>query len=156
MNINLTLIGQSLAFFAFVWFCMKFVWPPVTRAMEERKERIASGLQDADRAVKDLELAQEKAKHTLHDAKTQAAELIEQANRRANQLIEEAKVLAREEGERLKKAAHSEIELEVNRAREKLRAQLVMLSVAGAEKILGMAVDQRVHADMLEKLASEL
>lgn len=156
MNINLTLIGQSIAFLAFVWFCMKYVWPPVIGAMRERQERIAEGLRDADRAAKDLELAQDKSVEALREAKTQAAELIEQANKRANQMVEEAKQLARDEGERLKAAAQAEIQQEINRARESLRAQVAALSLAGAEKILGASIDQNAHADMLDKLASEL
>lgn len=156
MNINLTLIGQSIAFLAFVWFCMKYVWPPVIGAMRERQERIAEGLRDAERAAKDLELAQDKSVEALREAKTQAAELIEQANKRANQMVEEAKQLARDEGERLKAAAQAEIQQEINRARESLRAQVAALSLAGAEKILGASIDQSAHADMLDKLASEL
>jgi F-type H+-transporting ATPase subunit b len=156
VNINLTLIGQSIAFLAFVWFCMKYVWPPVIGAMRERQERIAAGLRDAERASKDLELAQDRSVEALREAKAQAAELIEQANKRANQMIEEAKQLAREEGERLKTAAQAEIEQEINRARESLRSQVAVLSLAGAEKILGVSVDHKAHADMLDKLAAEL
>ena len=156
MNINATLIGQAIAFAIFVWFCMKFVWPPLIAAMREREEKIAGGLQQADQAEKDLELAKEKAMETLREAKAHAAELIEQANKRASQLVEEAKEQARAEGDRLKAAAQSEVEQEVSRAKEALRAQVSVLSVAGAEKILGTSVDANAHSKMLDDLASEL
>lgn len=156
MNINATIIGQAIAFAIFVWFCMKFVWPPLIAAMRERQEKIASGLQQADQAEKDLELAKEKAAETLREAKAHAAELIEQANKRASQLVEEAKDQARAEGDRLKAAAQGEVEQEINRAKEALRAQVSALSVSGAEKILGSSVDAEAHSKMLEQLASEL
>ena len=156
MDINATILGQCIAFAIFVWFCLKFVWPPLITAMRERSDKIAHGLQSADQAEKDLELAKVRAAETLREAKQQAAALIEQANKRASQLVEEAKDQARTEGERLKAAAQAEVEQEVNRAKETLRAQVSVLSIAGAEKILGTAVDQGAHNAMLEQLASEL
>lgn len=156
MNINLTLLGQMIAFAIFVWFCMKFVWPPLINAMQERQKKIAEGLQEADRAAKDLELAQKKATDTLREAKEQAAQLIEQANKRASQLIEEAKEQARAEGDRLKTAAQADIEQEVQRAKEQLRAQVAALSLLGAEKILQTSVNQDAHGKMLEQLAAQL
>ncbi len=156
MDINATILGQVVAFAIFVWFCMKFVWPPLITAMRERSDKIATGLQAVDQAEKDLELAKDKAADTLREAKQQAAALIEQANKRASQLVEEAKDQARSEGERLKAAAQAEIDQELNRAKEALRAQVSALSIAGAEKILGTAVDQSAHNAMLEQLASEL
>jgi len=156
VNINLTLIGQSITFLIFVWFCMKFVWPVIRNAMDERQKRIDDGLSAAERAHRDLELAQDKVSHQLKDAKVEAASIIEQANRRAAQIIDEAKEKAREEGVRLKAAAQSEIEQEVNRAREQLRAQVGALVVAGAERILGRAVDESAHRDIVDKLAQEL
>ncbi len=156
MNINLTLIGQSITFLIFVWFCMKFIWPAIRDAMETRQKQIEEGLAAAERASKDLELAQEKATGQLKEAKQEAAGIIEQANRRANQIIEEAKEKAREEGERLKAAAQAEIDQEINRAREELRAQLGGLVVTGVERILGEQVDMDRHKAMVDKLASEL
>ena len=156
MDINATILGQSIAFAVFVFFCLKFVWPPLINAMRERSEKIAQGLQAADQAEQDLELAKEKAAETLREAKQQAAALIEQANKRANQLVEEAKDQARAEGERLKAAAQAEVEQELNRAKEALRGQVAVLSIAGAEKILGTAVDQGAHNGMPEQLASDL
>lgn len=156
MNINMTLLGQMISFAIFVWFCMKYVWPPLINAMQERQKKIAEGLQEADRAAKDLELAQKKATDLLREAKEQAAQLIEQANKRANQLIEESKDQARVEGDRLKTTAQADIEQEVQRAKEILRAQVAALSLLGAEKILQTSVNQEAHGKMLEQLASEL
>ena len=156
MNINLTLIGQMIAFAMFVWFCMKYVWPPVITAMQERQKRMAEGLQNADRAQHDLDLAKQKAAETIREAKQQAAELIEQANKRAGQLIDQAKNQARTEGDRIKTAAQAEIEQEVQRAKEQLRGQVSALAVAGAQQILQRTIDSNAHADLLSKLASEL
>lgn len=156
MNLNLTLIGQAISFAIFVWFCMKYVWPPVIAALEERSKKIADGLEAANRASRDLELAQEKATQTLRESKGQAAEIIEQANKRANQIIDEAKEQALTEGQRLRTAAQSEIEQDVMRAKEALRAQVSVLAVTGAEKILGAIVDEKAHSELVEKLAQEL
>ena len=156
MNINLTLIGQMLAFVCFVVFCMKFVWPPIIAAMREREAKIADGLAAADRASHDLELAQEKAVERLKEAKVEAAGIVDAANKRGNQLVEEAKQAALVEAERVKTAAQAEIEQETNRAREQLRGQVAALSLAGAEKVLGAAIDQKAHADLVDKLAAEL
>ena len=156
MNINLTLIGQMLAFVCFVVFCMKFVWPPIIAAMREREAKIADGLAAADRASHDLELAQEKAVERLKEAKVEAAGIVDAANKRGNQLVEEAKQAALVEAERVKTAAQAEIEQETNHAREQLRGQVAALSLAGAEKVLGAAIDQKAHADLVDKLAAEL
>jgi F-type H+-transporting ATPase subunit b len=156
MNLNATIIGQSIAFFVFVWFCMKYVWPPVTQILEERRKKIADGLDAADRAQRDLDLAQDKAADELREAKKKSAEIIEMANKRSNQIVEEAKDKAREEGQRLIAGAHSEIEQEVQRAREELRSQVAAIAVAGAEKILESSVDQAANEELVKKLASEL
>lgn len=156
MNINLTLFGQTIAFAIFVWFCMKFVWPPITGAMQARQKKIAEGLDAAGRAQRDLQLAQEKASHSLRETKEQVAQILEQANKHANLIIEEAKQQARTEGERLVAGARAEIEQEVNRARDELRTQVAALAVAGAEKILESQVDAKVHNELVEKLASQL
>lgn len=156
MNINATMIGQAIAFAFFVWFCMKFVWPPVMAALEERKKKIADGLDAAERASRDLELAQEKAIQELREGKEQAAAIIEQANKRASQIVEEAKEQALTEGDRLKVAAQAEIDQDVNRAKEALRGQVAILAVSGAEKILGKSVDSKVQAELVDQLAAEL
>ncbi|MCX4026792.1 F0F1 ATP synthase subunit B [Endozoicomonas sp. SM1973] len=156
MNLNATLIGQSLAFAIFVIFCMKYVWPPVTQALRDRQKKIADGLEAADRAKRDLELAQDKASKQLREAKEQAAEIIEQANKRANQIVEEAKDQARSEGERLKVAAQAEIDQELNRAKEALRSQVASIAVAGAEKILAQQIDKKAQSKLVDQLAAEL
>ena len=114
MNLNATIIGQSIAFFVFVWFCMKYVWPPITAILEERQKKIADGLEAADRAQRDLNLAQNKAADELREAKQQGAELIEQANKRANQIVDEAKDKAREEGQRLISGANLKLKWSYN------------------------------------------
>lgn len=156
MNMNLTLIGQLISFAVFVWFCAKFVWPPLMKIMEERQAKIADGLNAADRAAKDLELAQENAAQQLREAKEQAASIIDSANKRATQIVEEAKDEARAEGERLLTAARAEIEQEAISAKEELRAKVSELALAGAEKILQTNVDASKHNDLLDKLAAEL
>ena len=156
MNINLTLIGQMLAFVAFVVFCMKYVWPPILAAMQEREAKISEGLAAADRASQDLELAKEKAVERLREAKEEAAGIVESANRRANQIVEEAKSAAVVEADRVKAAAQAEIEQESNRAREHLRSEVAALTVAGAEQVLGASIDASAHSELLDKLAAEL
>jgi len=156
MAINLTLIGQLIAFAIFTWFCMKFVWPPITNAMDARQKKIAEGLDAAGRAERDLKLAQEKAAEMLRETKQAAAEIIEKANKAGNDIVEEAKQHARNEGERLIAGAKAEIDLEVNRVKEDLRKQVSVLAVAGAEKILGATVDAKAHNNLVEQLAAEL
>ena len=156
MNINLTLIGQMIAFVCFVMFCMKYVWPPILAAMAEREKKIADGLAAADRANHDLELAKEKALERLKEAKHEAAGIIDAANKRGIQLVEEAKASAVVEADRVKTAAKAEIEQETNRAREHLRGQVAALALAGAEKVLGASIDQKAHAELVDKLAAEL
>ncbi|MFN3237565.1 MAG: F0F1 ATP synthase subunit B [Pseudomonadales bacterium] len=156
MSINLTLVGQMIAFTMFVIFCMKYVWPPLIAAMRERQEALDAGLQRAAEAEKQLEDANEAAAGELEDAKKQSAELIAQAQRRASQIVEEAKQAAEEEVARVKAGAEAEIEQEINRARESLRAQVGQLAIEGAEKILEKSVDRAAHEEMLGKLASRL
>src|SRR5690554_7077632 len=152
----MTLIGQMISFALFVWFCMKFVWPPVTQAMRERQAKIAEGLDAANRAERDLELAQEKAKSQMREGKEQAAEIIENANKRANEIVDAAKEAAKAEGARLVADAQAEVEKEVKRAKETLRKKVSEVEVAGAAKILGKSVDADSHQDLLNKLADEL
>ena len=156
MNINATLIGQSVAFFIFVLFCMKFVWPPVIAALQERQKKIAAGLDAANRAARDLELAQDKAGQQLREAKAQAAEIIEQAQKRGTQIVDEAREQARVEADRVKAQAQAEIEQELNSVKDALRTQLGGLAVEGAEKILGATIDQNAHAELVNKLAAEI
>jgi F-type H+-transporting ATPase subunit b len=156
MNLNLTLLGQTIGFIIFVWFCMKYVWPPVINAMRDRQKKIADGLESARRAEQDLARAQEKALDHLQEAKADAAKIIEQANKRASQLIEEAKVKASKEGDRLIVAAKADIEQEVQRAKEKLRNQVAAVALAGAEHILQSSIDKKAHSKLFDQLATEL
>ena len=156
MNFNWTLIGQSLTFFVFVWFCAKYIWPPIVTAMRERQEAIAEGLASSERAAKDLELAQDHATEQLREAKDEGQQIIEQARGRATQMIDEAKNDARLEGERIKEAARAEVEQEVNRAKEVLRGQVAALALTGAEKVLGSTIDADKHGELLNQLAADL
>lgn len=156
MNINLTLIGQSITFLLFVWFCKAFVWSAIRNAMDEREKQIADGLEAADRAGRDLELAQEKATQDMRKAKEEAAGIIDAANKRASQIVEEAKDTARDEGDRLKAAAQAEIEQELNRAKEALRSQVAGLALAGAEQVLEATIDAGAHKELVDKLAAGL
>jgi len=156
VNINATLLGQAISFAIFVWFCMKYVWPPLTAAMEERQKQMSDGLENAEKAQAELDLAKAEVEKQLKEAKQQSAVLIDQANKRANQIVDEAKVIAVKEGDRLKQAAQADIEQEVNSAKEVLRKQVSVLAVAGAEKILESSVDQNAHSEMLNNLAAEL
>ena len=156
MNLNATIIGQSIAFAFFVWFCMKYVWPPVVTILEERANKIAEGLHAADRAEQDLVLAQERSSEQIKKAKQEAAAIIDSANKRAAQIVDEAREYAREESQRIIAGANAEIEQEINRAKQLLREQVAALAVAGAEKILEKSVDQAANEEMLSKLASEL
>jgi F-type H+-transporting ATPase subunit b len=156
MNINATLFGELIAFVVFVIFCMKFVWPPLTAAIEDRQKTIADGLAASERAAKDLELAQDKATAQLKEAKAQAAEIVEGAKKRETQMIEEAAGKAIAERDKIIASGHAEIESERHRAREELRKQVAVLAVAGAEKILERSIDAATHSDILDKLVAEL
>ena len=156
MNINLTLFGQTIAFIIFVWFCMKYVWPPIVNALEERKKKIADGLAAAERGKHDLELSEKRAAEVIRDAKGKAADIISGAEKRGNEIVEEAKGDAKVEGERLVDAARSEIDQEINRAREALRREVASLAVSGASQVLGKEIDAKAHSKMLDELAAQL
>ncbi|PKG84888.1 F0F1 ATP synthase subunit B [Colwellia sp. 75C3] len=156
MDINMTLVGQLIAFVVFVIFCMKYVWPPIIGAIEERQAIIADGLAASDRAAKDLELAQEKAKTQLKDAKVQAASIVDAAKKLEAKIVEETAGKAQVEKDRILATGHAEIETERNRAREDLRKEVAILAVAGAEKILERSIDAAAHSDILDKLVAEL
>ena len=156
MNFNATLIGQTITFIVFVWFCMKYVWPPLMAALEERKARIADGLAAAERGQKDLELAKERASDDLKEAKQQAQEIINQAHKRANEMVDEAKEAAREEAEKKKAAASSDIEQQINSAREQLRKEVSTIALAGAEQILQREVNAEAHGKVLDDLMAQI
>lgn len=145
MNINLTLFGEMITFAIFVWFTMRFVWPPLMKAMEERRETIAAGLAAAEKGKRDLELAAHKVTELLTEAKAQAALMIEQANHRANHIIEESKTQARIEGDRLLAIAKTDIAREFQAAREELMQQVSSLVIAGAEKVLQHEVNKSAN-----------
>ena len=156
MNMNLTLFGQAISFAIFVWFCVKYVWPPIIRALGERETRIADGLAAGERGKHELELAEKRASELLHQGKDKAQDFISQAQKRADEIVEAAKQAAREEAERIKLAAAAEIEQNRQRARDELRGQVARLAVAGAEQILLREVDEQTHRDVLDKLAANL
>jgi F-type H+-transporting ATPase subunit b len=156
MNINATLIGQAISFIFFVWFCMKFVWPPIMSALEERRKKIADGLAAAERGKHEQELAEQRAKEVIGEAKQEASNIIAQAQKRASEIVEEAKDTARTEGERIVASANAEIEQEVNRAKEHLRGQVVSIAVAGAGKVLSREIDEKAHDDLLKDLVSQI
>ncbi|WP_165312670.1 F0F1 ATP synthase subunit B [Vibrio ziniensis] len=156
MNMNATLLGQALSFALFVWFCMKYVWPPIMQAIEERQKKIADGLQAAERAKKDLDLAQANASDSLKEAKRTATEVIEQANKRKAQILDEAREEAQAERQKILAQAASEVEAERNRARDELRKQVATLAIAGAEKILERAIDKDAHKDILDNITAKL
>ena len=156
MNINLTLFAQALVFAGLSWFTVKFVWPPLLRAIETRQKTIADGLAAAEEGKRSLELSNRRADEEVRKARERAAEVLSQAEKRAAQLIDEARNAAKEEGNREKAAAKAEISQEVTRAREQLRDQVASLAVAGAEKILRREVDAKAHSDLLETIKRQL
>ncbi|AOY00878.1 F0F1 ATP synthase subunit B [Jeongeupia sp. USM3] len=156
MDINMSLLGQMITFAILILFTMKFVWPPLTRMMDERATRIADGLAAADRAKQDLANAEKSSADKLREAKQQAAEIIAQAEKRAAQLVDEAKDAAKLEGDRLVKGAQADIEQQVQQAKEVLRQQVADLAVAGAQKILKSEIDATKHAALLNTLKAEL
>ncbi|HEY5635988.1 MAG TPA: F0F1 ATP synthase subunit B [Burkholderiales bacterium] len=156
MNINLTLFAQAIVFAAFILFTVKFIWPPLLRAMESRQKTIADGLAAAEQGKKSLETSAKQAEEAIREARDRAAEIIAGAEKRAAQMIEEAKTQAKEEGGREKAAAKAEIAQEAARAREQLRDQVASLAVAGAEKILRREVDAKAHGDLLDAIRKQL
>ena len=156
MNINRTILGQMISFGIFVWFCMKYVWPPIITAMQERQARIADGLAAAEKGAEAQELAEQAAGETIAAAKSQAAEIIAQAQKRSNAMVEEARDEAQVEADKVKASAQSDIEQEVIAAREGLRGQLSGLAVAGASRILGKEIDASAHAKALDDLIAQI
>ena len=156
MDINATLIGISIAFFAFLWICRAYIWPPLINAMRARQERIAQGLENAEKAEEALAKSNADAEVLVRDAKAEGQRIIEQARAQATMVVDDAKVQAREEGERILTTARAEITQEINRARESLRQEVAYLTVVGASRILSSEIDRRKHSAMLEDLVREL
>ena len=156
MNINFTLFSQAAAFAVFIWFTVKFVWPPLMRAIEDRQKTIADGLAAGERGKHELELASHRSSDALKEAKQRASDIIAQAEKRASQIIEEARGTAKDESDRIIVGAKAEVDQEVFRAKETLRQQVADLAVAGAAKILRREVDAKAHAELLTSIKAEL
>jgi F-type H+-transporting ATPase subunit b len=156
MNFNFTLIAQALVFAALIAFTIRFVWPPLLRAIETRQKTIADGLAAGEQGRKSLEVSSRQAEQAIQEARGRAAEILSQAEKRAAQLVDEARNAAKEEGNREKTAAKAEIEQERTRAREQLRDHVASLAVAGAEKILRREVDAKAHAQLLDDIKRQL
>ncbi len=156
MDLNATLMGQTIAMIVFVWFCMKFIWPPLMGMIEARQNEIADGLAAAEKGSRSMELAAVEKIKLLDEARGQAREIIDQANTRAGSIVDEARTTADGEGERILTAARAEVVQEVNRAREELRGQVAVIAVAGAEKIIGREINAATHQDLLDRLAQEI
>lgn len=156
MNMNATMLAQALTFLAFIWFTLKFVWPYLLAAIEERRTTIADGLAAADKGARSLEEAQVKISGMVEEARGQARQILDQAQNRANGIVDEARVGATHERDRILQSAQSDIDQQINRARDELRAQVAAITVAGAEKILAREIDPRTHQDLLDKLATQI
>ena len=156
MDINATLFGQTIAMVVFVWFCMKYIWPPILNALEERQKQIEEGLAAADKSQEALEAAQAEAETIIGEARQQATGILDQAHARANEIVAEGKDAGVKERERQLAAAKAEIEQETNKAREELRGQVSAIAIASAEKILSREIDGKAHDDILGKLAQEI
>ncbi len=156
MNINLTLLGQSIAFALFVWFCLHFVWPPLIHAMRERQRGVAERLDTAARAQEALVEAQDDADALRNAAQIEAVTLVDNANRRAARIVEDAKEQAQAESGRIMQAAQSDIDQSTQRAREALRAEVGGLLLAGVDKVVGQPVDRELHRAVVEQIAAQL
>ena len=156
MNINATLFLQAIVFASLVWFTMKFVWPPITKALDERAQKIADGLAAADKAKAELANANARVESELAQSRNETASRLADAERRAQAIIDEAKARATEEGNKIIAAAKAEAEQQAVQAREALREQVAVLAVKGAEQILRKEVNAGVHADLLSRLKTEL
>ena len=156
MDFNMTLIGQTIAMIVFVWFCMKFIWPPLLAALEERQKLIEEGLTAADKGKESLVKATAEADEIINEARKQATSILDSANQRANEIISDSKLDGIKEKERQLNSAKAEIEQEANRVREELRSQVSVIAISSAEKILNREIDGKAHDDILGKLAKEL
>jgi F-type H+-transporting ATPase subunit b len=156
VNINLTLIVQMLVFILLIWFTMKVVWPMILGPMEERDRKIAQGIADGEKGERELQDARGQADTIVREARERANQIIDHAQHRANELVEEAKGTAQEEGARIVAAAQEQIELDTTRAKESLRKEVAGIAVGAASKLLGREIDPRAHADLLDKLATQI
>jgi len=156
MNMNATLILQSIAMMVFVWFCMKFIWPPLLKAMDERRAKIADGLAASDRAEKALAEANQEVEEQIKAARDKAGEIVDQANQRHSQILDQAKDDATGERKKQVLAGEAELTQAANQAREELRATVASLAVLGARQILEKEIDEDTHRELLDKLIAEI
>jgi F-type H+-transporting ATPase subunit b len=156
MNINATIIGQAIVFFVLIWFTVKFIWPPLVKAVEDRQKKIAEGLAAAERGQNELQSAHGEAQGILNAAREQAKKIVDQASKRSTEIVDEARGTAIAEGQRLVGDAKQEITLEQARARDALRKDVGLLAVAGASRLLQREIDPQAHADLIEQLAREV
>lgn len=156
MDFNATLIGQTIAMIVFVWFCMKYIWPPLVSAMDARRAEIADGLAAGERAVAAQAEAEVEAKKLIEEARHQAIEIVDQANKRANVIVAEGKEDGVKERERQVAAGRAEMEQELNKAKDELRGQVSAIAVSSAEKILKREIDANSHRELLSQLASQI
>jgi F-type H+-transporting ATPase subunit b len=156
MSINATLIGQFLVFAILIWFTVRFIWPPLMKAVEDRQKKIADGLAAAERGQKELQQASGDAAAIVAEAREKALKIVDQANRRSGEIIEEARTTALAEGQRLVADARQEVSLEQARARDALRKDVATLAVAGASRLLEREIDPKAHTDLIEKLARDI
>ena len=156
MNINLTLLGQTIGMIVFVWLCMRYIWPPVMAAIEKRRQQIADGIAAGEKGQRELADARHGAEAILQEARQKAGQVADMAHKRSNELVAEAKGHAAAEGERLIAAARTELVTSQTKARDGLRREVAALAVAGATRVLGREVDAKAHAALLDELAAEL
>lgn len=156
IKINVTLVGQMITFGLFVWFTMRFVWPPIIKALKERQSKIADGLAAAERGHVELARAQEQSEQMLKDTKVEASDIILEAKKQADHILDSARQQAHAEGARIIQQAHSEIDHMVEQAKDNLRKQVAQVAIMGAEKVLEHAIDPASHQNMLEKLAEAI
>jgi F-type H+-transporting ATPase subunit b len=156
VNFNLTLIIQMIVFATLVWFTMKFVWPVLLGALEERQRKIATGLAAAEKGKQELAQAEQRAESLVREARERASQIVEQAQRRAAEMIEQAQRTAAAESQRIVAQASQQIEVEASRARDSLRKDVGQLAVETAAKVLEREIDARVHADLINQLAAQI
>ena len=156
MSINFTLFAQAIVFAIFIWFTVRFIWPPLLGAIEERQKKIADGLAAADKGAKSLDEAKVRITGMIEEARGQARQIIDQAQTRASGIVDEARVAADKERERILQSAKAEVDQQINKARDELRGQVAAIAVAGAEKILSREIDARAHQELLTKLAAQI
>jgi F-type H+-transporting ATPase subunit b len=156
VDINLTLVGQSIAMMVFVWFCMKYVWPPILGAIEDRQKQVADGIAAAEESKSKLASARSEADKLLEDARAQARGIVDQANTRATTIIEDARKEGSAQRQREVDEGKAEIELERNRVRDELRGHVAAIAIQGAERVLAREIDANAHREILDQLVGQI